>query len=81
MPTRIERTDDINTILNIKLKEGYEMKKRKVLKDFWGNYSLKATLTSKKGTIRLLGIHNSECKDTVILRSKNESLFDKLPIA
>lgn len=80
MPSKVVRTDDIDSLLEKIIHEGYEVTKRKELRDFWDLFSLKAMLNSEKEKIKFLGTHSSDCKDIVVLRSKNKSLLDKLPI-
>jgi hypothetical protein len=80
MPSKVIRTDDIDSLLEEIVHEGYDVNKRTEFTDFWDLFSLKAKLNSEKGNIKFLGAHSSDCKDIVVLRSKNKSLLDKLPL-
>ncbi|MEJ2248549.1 MAG: hypothetical protein P8Y70_15620 [Candidatus Lokiarchaeota archaeon] len=80
MPSRLIRTDDINSVLKKLLSKGYMVQKKEEFKDFWNHFSIKATLKSEKGRIKFLGTHSSECKDVVVLRTKNSSLLEDLPL-
>jgi hypothetical protein len=80
MPSKVIRTHNIDSLLEKIVHKGYQVNKREELRDFWDLYSLKATLKSEKGKIKFLGAHSSDCKDIVLLRTKNKALLDKLLI-
>jgi hypothetical protein len=80
MPSKVIRTENIKSTLEKIISKGFEIDKEKELKDFWNHFSIKSTLKSLNGKIKFLGTHSSECKDTIILRSKDKSLLDKLSI-
>ena len=76
MPSKVIRTEDIKSVLENLISEGFEVSKNKESEDFWDHFSIKATLKSENGKIKFLGTHSSECKDTVILRSKDKTLLE-----